>query len=145
MGECLFCDFLLGGVGWRPLRRAKLWNFKLFDQTRVATLLSLSWITGAARSIACGTAGTRSGSVSPARPCSSSPQCDMKSAFCNGSEHIVSWITTRHGRFWKTSETGEEPRNRSGCSTNFETSLDREPKSHSDGSREAGGFRNMPR
>ena len=75
---------------------------------------SLSWITGAARSIACETAGTRSGSVSPARSCSSSPQCDMKSPLCNGSEHIASWIT-RHDRFWMTGETrGGGPRNRGG-------------------------------
>ena len=67
---------------------------------------SLYRITGASRSIACRTAGTRS-YVSPARSCTSSPQCDMKSPLCKGSEHIASWIT-RHDRFWKTGETGGE-------------------------------------
>ena len=68
--------------------------------------MSLYWITGASRSVACRTAGNRS-DVSPARSCTSSPQCDMKSPLCKGSEHIASWIT-RHDRFWKTGETGGE-------------------------------------
>ena len=105
-GEPRFDRAGASGSRVEPFRKSK--RYELNDPPTMKLSILLSWITGAARSVACGTGGSHSGNVS----------------LCNGSEHAI--VSTRRkvtskrnrlSRFWANLHDRDNPFSHATCST----------------------------